>query len=108
MRRSILWLVPALVAAFFAAGPFGAQAPAPDLVILNAKVYTVDEAFSTAQAVAISGGKFSAVGTSADVRRLAGANTRVIDVGGKTITPGLADDHLHNAGGGPGVDLSRA
>jgi predicted amidohydrolase YtcJ len=108
MRRSILWHVPALVGAFLAVRPFGAQAPAPDLIIVNAKVYTVDQAFSTAEAVAITGGKFTAVGSTADVRRLAGPSTRVIDVGSKTIIPGLADDHLHNAGGGPGVDLSRA
>lgn len=108
MRRSLPWVVPTLVAVFLAVRPFGAQAPAPDLVIVNAKVYTVDQAFSTAEAVAITAGTFTAVGRTSDVRRLAGPRTRVIDVGGKTIIPGLADDHLHNAGGGPGVDLSRA
>jgi len=83
------------------------QASPPDLIIVNARIYTVDRAFSTAQAVAIAGGKFTAVGTNDDIRRLATGSTRVLDAGGKTIIPGLADDHLHGAGGGDGVDLSR-
>lgn len=85
-----------------------AGAPAPDTIIINAKVYTVDPAFSTAEAVAIAGDSFTAVGKTADVQKLAGPSTRIIDAQGKTIIPGLMDNHLHNAGGGPGVDLSRA
>ena len=84
------------------------QAASPDLIIVNANIYTVDRAFSTAQAVAIAGGKFIAVGRNDEIRRLAASSTKVLDVGGRTIVPGLADDHLHNAGGGDGVDLSRA
>jgi len=84
------------------------QTAPPDLVIVNAKVYTVNDAFPTAQAVAVTGGKFSAVGSTADIRKLAGPSTQVLDAGGRTIIPGLQDNHLHNAGGGPGVDLSRA
>ena len=82
-------------------------APTPDVIYYNAKVVTVDDRFSYAQAVAISGEKFSAVGTNDAVRRLAGPETRQIDLRGMTIVPGLTDNHLHNAGGGPGVDLSR-
>src|SRR6476661_3181784 len=66
------------------------QASPPDLIIVNARIYTVDRAFSTAQAVAIAGGKFTAVGTNDDIRRLATGSTRVLDAGGKTIIPGLA------------------
>src|SRR5688572_27937932 len=84
------------------------QAAAPDLIIVNAKVYTVNDAFSTAQAVAVTGGRFTAVGSSTDIRKLAVPSTQVLDAGGRTIIPGLQDNHLHNAGGGPGVDLSRA
>ena len=82
--------------------------PAPDVVYYNANVITVDDRFSYAQAVAISGDKFAAVGTNEAVRRLAGARTRQVDLRGLTVIPGLTDNHLHNAGGGPGVDLSRA
>jgi predicted amidohydrolase YtcJ len=85
-----------------------AQAPAPDLIFVNAKIYTVDPAFSVAEAAAITNGRFAAVGTSAQIRKLAGPRTRIIDLGGKTVVPGLSDNHLHSAGGGSGVDLSRA
>jgi predicted amidohydrolase YtcJ len=82
--------------------------PTPDAIYYNAKVVTVDDQFSYAQAVAITGDKFSAVGTNDRVRQLAGPNTRQVDLHGMTVIPGLTDNHLHNAGGGPGVDLSRA
>ncbi|HWW86125.1 MAG TPA: amidohydrolase family protein, partial [Vicinamibacterales bacterium] len=83
-------------------------ATTPDLIFVNARIYTVDRTFSTAEALAITGGKFAALGSNGEIRRLAGPSTKVIDVHGQTIIPGLQDDHLHNAGGGPGVDLSRA
>ena len=88
----------------------GAQQPAapPDTILVNGHVITVDARFSIAEAVAIAGGKFTAVGTSAAIRRLAGPKTVTIDLRGETVIPGLADGHLHDAGGGPGVDLSGA
>src|SRR5215470_17932230 len=89
-------------------GLLGAQTTAPDLIFLNARIYTVDAAFSVAEAAAITNGRFAAVGSSAQVRKLAGPGTRIIDLTGKTVVPGLSDNHLHGAGGGPGVDLSRA
>lgn len=76
--------------------------------MVNGHVLTVDRAFSSAEAVAVTGERITAVGASADLRRLAGPNTRVIDLAGRTLIPGLMDNHLHSAGGGPGVDLSRA
>ena len=84
------------------------QATAPDLLIVNARVYTVDQAFSTAEGLAGTSGRFTAVGSTAQLRRLAGPSTKILDLGGTTVIPGLQDDHLHSAGGGPGVDLSRA
>lgn len=78
-----------------------------DLVVTNARVLTVDERFSVAEAFAVRDGKFVSVGSAAAVRARVGPATRVIDAGGRTVAPGLADGHLHNAGGGPGVDLSR-
>jgi len=85
-----------------------AQTPAAETILINGHVVTVDAQFSTAQAIAIAAGKFTAVGTNVAIRRLAGSSTTVIDLHGQTVIPGLADDHLHDAGGGPGVDLSRA
>ena len=92
---------------FVLASPIGAQGQPPDAIYVNGKIVTADRAFSYAEAVAIRGGTFSAVGTTAAIRRLAGPATKVVDLKGRTVVPGLADSHLHNAGGGPGVDLSR-
>lgn len=87
-----------------------AQAPTPvaELVLYNGRVITVDGAFSIAEAVAIAGDRIVAVGTTAGVRAHTSATTRQIDLRGRAVIPGLMDNHLHSAGGGPGVDLSRA
>jgi len=101
-------LRPYLYLAAFAAIAAAAQARAPaDTILVNGHIITVDPQFSIAQAVAISGGRFTAVGTDAAIKRLAGPATTTIDLRGQTVIPGLADNHLHDAGGGPGVDLSR-
>ena len=101
-------LVPPLVALAVAAQqPRVAERPA-DTILVNGHVITVDARFSIAEAIAISDGKFTAVGSSASIRRHAGPATRVIDLHGETVIPGLADGHLHDAGGGPGVDLAGA
>ena len=97
-----------MFAAALGLGSLRAQRSAPDLLIFNAKIYTVDIRKPTAEAVAITAGKFIAVGTSREIRALAGANTRLLDAQGATIIPGLEDNHLHSVGGGPGVDLSSA
>lgn len=88
-------LIPAvaLLLATLGAGKLSAQAP--DLILTNGKVLTVDANFSIAQAVAITGNKITAVGTSADVTKLAGPSTQVIDLKGRTVTPGLMDTHRH-------------
>ena len=96
-----------LIAALFALGAQQPSAP-PETILVNGHIVTVDARFSIAQAVAIAGGRFTAVGTSAAIRTLAGPKTTTIDLHGQTVIPGLMDDHLHDAGGGPGVDLSQA
>ena len=68
---------------------------APDLVIYNAHIVTVDQAFSTATAAAVTGGKFSAVGNDKDVLATAGPRTRKIDLHGQTVLPGFSDTHNH-------------
>ena len=67
----------------------------PDLVLSNGKIITVDERFTIAQAVAITAGRIVAVGTNQEMLRLAGPNTRRIDLMGRAVTPGLIDNHLH-------------
>ena len=66
-----------------------------DTILPNGKIITVDDRFSIAQAVAIRGDRFVAVGTNQDIARLAGPNTRRIDLGGKAVVPGLIDAHAH-------------
>jgi predicted amidohydrolase YtcJ len=98
-----------ILAAIVGVAAVGAQTPPPpDTILVNGHVITVDQAFSIAQAIAIRDGRFTAVGTDVAIRKLAGPSTTVIDLKQRTVIPGLADDHLHDAGGGPGVDLSRA
>ena len=72
----------------------------PDLVLYNANIWTVDSTQPRAQAVAISGGRFMAVGSNDDVLHLAAARTRKIDLGGKSILPGFNDAHSHPVEGG--------
>ena len=89
MRRHIL-----IIALLLALAPF-VRAQVPDLILHNAKVVTVDEKFSIHQAVAVEGDKILAVGTNADVLKLRGAGTEVLDLQGKTVIPGLIDSHTH-------------
>lgn len=76
-----------------AAGALFAQAP--DIVLINGKILTVDARNSVQQGLAIRDGKISATGTTAALRATAGASTRVIDLGGRTVIPGLIDSHMH-------------
>ena len=80
--------------------PAGAAAPdvSPDLIVINAKVYTSEASQPKAEAFAVSSGRFVAVGSTADVRNLASARTRVIDAGGATVTAGFIDCHCHPSG----------
>ena len=69
--------------------------PEADSVLINGKIVTVDKNFSIVQAVAIQCGKLIAVGTNDEVKSLIGPNTKVIDLRGKTVTPGFIDGHAH-------------
>ena len=80
----------------------------PDAIYVNGHVLTVDARFTTAEAFAVRGTQFTAVGRTVAIRKLAGPSTRVIDLKGRTVIPGFEDSHLHSVGGGPGVDLSAA
>lgn len=73
----------------------GAQQPAPDLILTNGKIITVDERFAIAQAIAIRGGRIAAVGTNPEISALAGPNTRRVDLRGRAVIPGLIDNHMH-------------
>jgi predicted amidohydrolase YtcJ len=70
----------------------------PDLVVLNAKVYTMDTSAPRAEAFAVKGGRFVAVGSTADIRGLAGKRTQTFDARQMTIVPGFTDCHNHAGG----------
>ena len=76
------------------------QQTAPDLILFNGKVITVDEQFTIAQAVAIRGDRFVAIGSNQEITRLAGPKTQKIDLKGKAVIPGLIDNHMHLLRGG--------
>jgi len=78
--------------------------PAADLIITNAKVWTVDKSHPTAQAVAVLGERIIAVGSNADVEALRGRETKVIDAGGKLLLPGFNDAHVHFVTSGTRLD----
>jgi predicted amidohydrolase YtcJ len=81
----------------------GTAAPQPaaplvrpaDMILRNGRIVTVDSAFTIAQAVAITGGRITAVGPNDAVAVHAGPATRVVDLNGKTVVPGLIDGHAH-------------
>jgi predicted amidohydrolase YtcJ len=72
-----------------------AQAQTADRILLNGKIVTVDGQFRIAQALAIAGTQIIAVGTNAEIERLKGPATVVLDLNGRTVIPGLIDNHAH-------------
>lgn len=77
------------------------QSPrAPDLILAHGTILTIDARDSVAQAIAIREGKVLKVGTDAAILASAGPHTRIIDLRGRTATPGLIDSHAHVADGG--------
>jgi predicted amidohydrolase YtcJ len=72
----------------------------PDLILYNGNFWTVDEKLPRAQAVAISAGRFFAVGTNDEILHLATGRSRKLDLGGKTVLPGFIDAHSHPAEAG--------
>ncbi len=87
MRK--LHLIFVAIGLLFSVGNVGAQSTPPDQILVNGKVVTVDDAFSIAEAIAVRGNRIVAVGSNAEIRRLAGSGTKVVDVSGKTVISGL-------------------
>src|SRR5262245_24345708 len=89
LSRTVM-LVLAVVAA-----PAAARAQAADPVLVNGKIVNVDDRFTIAQALAIRGARVVKVGATSDIEALRGPQTRVIDLAGRTVIPGLIDNHAH-------------
>lgn len=101
--RSNVWLILGAVAWLSSAGCSKAQKPAQqaaDLVLKNARIYTLDTAVPWASSLAIDSGKIAAVGSDAQVAPFVGEKTRVVDLGGKLVLPGFHDVHAHPVDGG--------
>lgn len=79
--------------------------PAADLILLGGKITSLDRTNPGPAAVAISGGRFVAVGDEADVRALASPTTKIIDLAGRRVIPGLIDNHIHVIRGGLNYNL---
>jgi predicted amidohydrolase YtcJ len=78
-----------------AASATAASAEMADTVLFNGKIATVDKEFSVREAIAIAHGRVLATGTTAEMKKLAETNARMIDLGGRTVIPGLTDGHIH-------------
>ena len=88
-----------------------AQTNIPQLVIINAKVHTVDSKTPNAEAIAIKANRIIAVGSTSDIKKLINVNTKVIDAKGKLVLPGFNDSHVHFNGIGnqfSSIDLRNA
>src|ERR1700682_3892613 len=92
MKRHLATLC---AAALLSGAAQGAAAEEADLILRNGKVVTVDDRFTIAQAIAIKGERVMATGGNAEIEKLRGAHTRIIDLEGKTVIPGLIDNHAH-------------
>jgi predicted amidohydrolase YtcJ len=109
-KTATLFVVTLLMSISFAGGTDGQNIEA-DLVVVGARVRTMDGARPEAEAVAVRGNRIVAVGSNEEIRRLAGARTRVVDAAGASVLPGFNDAHVHFLSGGfqlSSVDLRDA
>ena len=110
-RRTFVKAAAAAGLSYIIGGPQSmAQAPesspaAAALLLINGRIATQDAQRPFASAVAIGGGRFLAVGTDQEVMQHRGPNTTVLDVGGRTVIPGLNDSHAHPIRGGLNYNL---
>jgi predicted amidohydrolase YtcJ len=72
-----------------------AKAGQADVILVGAKIITAETKQTTAEAIALAGERILAVGATTEIRRLAGPSTRIVDLRGRTVIPGLIDAHVH-------------
>src|SRR5262245_27106818 len=95
MTRRISWVAAALAVVVNGGALLVAQNQAPTIILTGGKVITLHDRFTSAQAVAIRGDRIVAVGTNQEISRMAGPGTRTIDLRGRSVMPGLIDNHMH-------------
>ena len=83
-------------------GAQGDNTQAPDVIFVNGKIATVNPGFDIVEALAVKEGRITAVGRNEQIRGLASPETRVVDLGGKTVLPGFNDNHIHMGTGAGG------
>ena len=93
--RSMIWS--AVVACHLCAN-LTATAQPPDLIVHHGKIATVDDKFSLVEALAVRGERIVALGRNDDIVKLAGPQTKLVDLQGRTVIPGLCDSHVHASG----------
>lgn len=79
--------------------------PAADLIVTNARIYTSDDTRPVVEAIAVSGGKVLFAGNASGALALKGSTTRIVDLGGRTVIPGMVDAHGHVAGLGDALHI---
>ena len=99
IRRLLCWSI-----LLFTTITVAQSKPAADLIITNAKIWTVDPSTPTAQAIAILGDRIVAVGSNGEIETWRGSATKVIDAGGRLVLPGFNDAHVHFVSGGQQLD----
>src|SRR5450759_4021028 len=89
--KHALWIAVVVIASVLSPAALAAA----DTILVNGKIVPVDDQFRIAQAVAIKDGRIIAVGKTAEIAKLAADGTKKIDLKGKTVIPGLIDNHAH-------------
>lgn len=95
MRSACGKALAAFAALYLCCQPGVAAAETADTVLFNGKILTVDRDFRVQEALAIAHGQVLATGTTAAMKKLAGDKTKLVDLGGRTVIPGLTDGHIH-------------
>src|SRR5688500_14851040 len=109
MNRKITTVILIFAAVAFVAFRVATHAPAlaqqasADLVLINGRIVTVDDARPEAQAIAVRGDTVAAIGTTAEIQKLVGSSTKVIDLKGQLAIPGFIEGHGHFTGLGEGL-----
>jgi predicted amidohydrolase YtcJ len=98
MRIAALLVALLMIAPYLGASPRPAEQA--DTVFINGNVYTVNERQPQAEAIAVKAGKIIFVGSNKDAKAYQGKNTRVVDLKGNTVVPGMTDSHYHLSGVG--------